>query len=207
MDIVFFDIDKKGKKRKYIKFNCDNCNNEIKNRYDAYKKRKNKYCNKCSPLFNEHNFKNGFKHNNYFKPQNGLSKHKLYRVWHSMNKRCYNINNDNYKWYGGKGIIVCDEWKNNFLKFFEYCINNNWKENLEIDRIDSNGNYEPNNVQFITHKENVIRTFENKEKVNKKNVIKCECGSQFIYAGKARHLKTKKHMNYLNNFSIIPINS
>ena len=74
-----------------------------------------------------------------------------------MKQRCYRESNDNYKYYGGKGIIICDEWKNNFLNFYDWSIKKHWKSKLEIDRIDSNKNYDPNNCRYITKSENISR--------------------------------------------------
>ena len=76
-----------------------------------------------------------------------------------MKARCYKETNDNYKWYGGKGVSICEEWKDKFLIFFEWSIKNNWEAGLQIDRIDSNGNYEPSNCQWITQRENIQRIY------------------------------------------------
>lgn len=81
--------------------------------------------------------------------------YKIYKCWNSMKQRCYNENNKAYKNYGARGITMYDEWKNNFLSFYEWAKDNGWKEGLELDRIDNNGNYEPSNCQFITQGENL----------------------------------------------------
>ena len=79
---------------------------------------------------------------------------RLYRIWSKMKSRCYNKNDTDYKrWYGSRGIYVCEEWKNDFLTFYKWAINNEYKDNLSIDRIDVNGNYEPNNCRWATDKE------------------------------------------------------
>lgn len=83
-------------------------------------------------------------------------KHPLYRVWCAMKERCVNINNHKYKNYGGRGIKVCDEWKNNFMDFYNWAMNNGYKHGLTIDRINNNGNYEPNNCRWITMYEQSI---------------------------------------------------
>lgn len=95
------------------------------------------------------------KENPNISKQHGYSKHPLYRVWRHAKARCCNENNERYKYYGGRGITICDEWKNNPKAFIEWCLNNGWKKELEIDRINNNGNYTPENCRFVTHTENV----------------------------------------------------
>lgn len=90
-------------------------------------------------------------------PTHGLSKHPLYRKWSGMITRTTNKKENCYKRYGGRGISVCEEWKNNFMSFYNWSINNGWEKGLTIDRIDVNGNYEPNNCQWITMRENTIK--------------------------------------------------
>jgi hypothetical protein len=84
----------------------------------------------------------------------GYNSHLLYRVWNSINQRCYNKNNLHYKDYGGRGIMMCDEWKNSAKTFIEWCLDNGWKKDLEIDRRDNDENYCPENCHFVTHIEN-----------------------------------------------------
>lgn len=80
-------------------------------------------------------------------------KNKLYQVWCGILRRCNNKSQRSYKDYGGRGITVCDEWKNNFKIFYDWAMQNGYSDNLTIDRIDVNGNYEPNNCRFITNKQ------------------------------------------------------
>ena len=85
----------------------------------------------------------------------GLSKTKIYKVWRNMKTRCYNSNNKKYKDYGARGITVCDEWKDNFLAFYEWSINNGYKEELPctectLDRINNDEGYFPNNCRWTT---------------------------------------------------------
>lgn len=87
----------------------------------------------------------------------GKSNTKLFHVWNGMKQRCYNPNNRSYKTYGGRGIKVCDEWRDNFMAFHDWAIANGYEEGLTIDRIDNDGDYEPNNCRWITLQENVSK--------------------------------------------------
>lgn len=79
---------------------------------------------------------------------------RLYRIWKKMKSRCFNPNDPDYqKWYGSRGITVCNEWRYNFWIFRNWSILNGYKDNLTIDRIDVNGNYEPSNCHWATVKE------------------------------------------------------
>ena len=78
---------------------------------------------------------------------------RLYSIWRNMNQRCTNANLPCYKDYGGRGITVCPEWKDSFEAFYEWAMANGYADNLSIDRIDNDGNYEPSNCRWTTAKE------------------------------------------------------
>ena len=82
-----------------------------------------------------------------------LSTHPLHEKWRSMRARCNNKRNPNYKNYGGRGISVCNEW-NNSLVFMLWALTNGWKPGLQIDRIDNDGNYSPDNCRFVNNQQN-----------------------------------------------------
>jgi len=86
--------------------------------------------------------------------KHGLSKHPLFYVWQSMRARCYNKNRPRYNDWGGRGITVCDEWNKDFKIFYDWSIEKGYKKSLQIDRINNDGNYEPNNCRWVTAKEN-----------------------------------------------------
>ncbi len=94
----------------------------------------------------------------------GESKTKLYRRWKGMRERCRDINHKSYKDYGGRGITVCDEWNDEFIAFKNWAIENGFREDLELDRIDVDGNYEPSNCRWITHREQMYNTRKHKER-------------------------------------------
>ena len=85
--------------------------------------------------------------------KHGMRNTRLYSIWHGMKERCYNTKHKFYKHYGGRGIKVCEEWKNDFQTFADWALSHGYADNLTIDRIDVNGNYEPSNCQWATNAE------------------------------------------------------
>ena len=79
----------------------------------------------------------------------------LARRYAAMKTRCYDAHSEPYKNYGGRGIKVCEEWLYSFKNYYEWCISHGYRKDLEIDRIDNDGDYEPSNCRFVTRKENV----------------------------------------------------
>lgn len=83
--------------------------------------------------------------------KHGLShKERLYNIWVGMKQRCRDINSPDYYRYGGRGICVCKEWDNDYLSFRKWALQNGYDDTLSIDRVDSNGNYEPGNCRWET---------------------------------------------------------
>jgi hypothetical protein len=88
--------------------------------------------------------------------KHGKRSHLLYGIWNGIKNRCYNKNRKSYKYYGGKGVVMCDEWLNDFESFFNWCIGNGWEEGYQIDK-DIKGNgliYSPEMCCIVTPKEN-----------------------------------------------------
>ena len=78
---------------------------------------------------------------------------RLYHIWHGMKERCYWDKYKQFKDYGGRGITVCEEWRNNFESFRDWALENGYEEHLTIDRINNDGNYEPSNCRWVTRAE------------------------------------------------------
>lgn len=96
------------------------------------------------------------------KTTHGGRRSRLYQTYHSMLNRCYNPNIHNFKHYGGRGIIVCDEWRHSFVAFRDWALSNGYSDDLSIDRIDVNGIYEPSNCRWATYKQQARNTTRNR---------------------------------------------
>ena len=124
----------------------------------------------CGYLRKENARKNGKK--NKF-----VQNKRLYRIWIDMKRRCYSTKRISYKYYGQKGICICDEWKNSFKAFQDWALNNGYEDTLSIDRINNNGNYEPSNCRWATIKQqnNNMSTNHYIEYNNEKYTLKQLC--------------------------------
>lgn len=86
----------------------------------------------------------------------GLSKTRIYKLYHSILTRCNNPNCNHYKDYGGRNIGICEEWATDFLAFREWALNNGYSDNLTIERIDVNKGYSPDNCCWIPREKQVL---------------------------------------------------
>ena len=78
---------------------------------------------------------------------------RIYRIWKGMKTRCYNSQSKDFRYYGGRGIRICEEWKSSFELFAIWALANGYKDYLSIDRIDVNGDYCQQNCRWVTLRE------------------------------------------------------
>lgn len=102
---------------------------------------------------------------------------KMYSIWSDMKQRCYNSNCKSYKWYGGRGISVCDRWK--FFENFYEDMKDTWFIGATIDRIDNDGNYEPENCQWLNRSENTSKMLYERVKNGTNIFCNSELGSKW----------------------------
>lgn len=103
----------------------------------------------------------------------GLHDTRLHAIWHGIKRRCYEKTHHAYPMYGGRGILMCDDWKNDFMSFYNWALEQGYNDNLSIDRIDNSLGYCPENCRWATRK----------EQANNR-----ECVSKFTYNGNTHSL-------------------
>lgn len=141
------------KTNSYYICKCPFCKKEKLIRFDHFKERKREDCG----CFNHNDARNG-KHN------------KLYDIHQAIKQRCLNSKQRFYHRYGGRGIKICDEWLD-YKTFKKWALDNNYKEGMDLDRINNDGDYEPDNCRWIPHKNNCN---------NRNNTIKQEINGEIL---------------------------
>ena len=137
---------------------CDCGENVIKITTQLTRKGKVRGCYKCDCLERS---------NSCWMNRNGNckgGKTRLYEIWKGMKYRCSSKKQNMYYRYGGRGISVCDEWKSSFHIFKDWALSHGYSDNLTIERIDNDGNYCPENCEWITKSENSKRSHINRLK-------------------------------------------
>lgn len=115
----------------------------------------------------------------------GFAHTRLYNVWCAMKRRCNREKDKRYHNYGGRGIKMCEEWQNDFMSFYRWAMENGYDEDAEfgkvtIDRIDTNGNYEPSNCRFTDLKHQARnKTNNHRITVNGENLTLVEVAEKY----------------------------
>ena len=136
MELISGSSNKHKNGRQLWVFKCSHCGANVEK--TIHEGRGNK---SCGCMINAH------------KTKHGWCGTRLYRTWEGIKNRCLNNGNKYYHNYGGRGILLCDEWYK-FIPFKDWALSSGYRDDLEIDRIDNGGDYEPSNCRFVTHAQN-----------------------------------------------------
>lgn len=172
---IYGKLDSRGGKERWGVFLCGHCNSKKETRIRDGLAAKSCGC------------KGGIYKHGYC--ENGESK-RLYKIWSSMKNRCFSKASKRYNRYGARGITVCDEWLE-FKPFMEWANANGYSDNLQIDRINNDGNYDPSNCRFVTLANN------NRNKANTK--------LSFEKAGEIRSMYKEGHYSQRKLASIFDV--
>ena len=128
---MMFHTEKSKSKYRFGIYKCGFCGTEFRTQINSVKNGNTKSCG-C------------------YTKKHGMSNTRLYNILKTIKDRVLNPKNKAYSYYGRRGITICDEWKNDFMSFYNWAMSNGYSDELSIDRINNDGNYEPSNCRWTT---------------------------------------------------------
>ena len=142
---------KNGRMGGWALFYCPYCEKEVEKPYQSGLRYKS-----CGCAMHQLSSESLTVHGDNKRNKNGKRKPgRLYRIYNNMKQRCCNVNNQDYNLYGGRGIKVCKQWEKSYIVFKIWALLHGYKDNLTIDRINSNKGYSPDNCQWATQAQQV----------------------------------------------------
>ena len=135
---------------KMVLVRCE-CGEELERLYSYVKRGRVTMCRQCQSKKHSDDISKIAK-------SKGIGNKRLMSIWNNMKTRCYNSKSKSYANHGARGITVCDKWKNNRREFEEWALANGYSDGLSIDRINNDGNYEPDNCRWTTSREQALNS-------------------------------------------------